>query len=167
MGIQSKNSSEVNSSGAGASGINGSSSGGNNSGDIDSKLIERVAIEFNQLQFLVHSVQGLPFVQGVEWRINRIKDSLTSHLSHALESAYQSRLQQSLSATASSSTTSLTTATASNQYDLSQILRTYVLIDKIREAEAVFGSCCVAPFISKVIIIYIDTCPAEYPALLY
>ncbi|KAJ3091904.1 Conserved oligomeric Golgi complex subunit 2 [Quaeritorhiza haematococci] len=104
---------------------------------IDAKLIERVAIEYNQLQFLVTRGVGLPFVSNIDWRILRIRDSLTSSLARALKSSF-------LAVTTNPANTAEVAS-------LTQYLRTYVLIDKIKEAEEVFKEAVVVPFVQKTI----------------
>ncbi|KAI8800635.1 oligomeric golgi complex component, COG2-domain-containing protein [Cladochytrium replicatum] len=100
----------------------------------DGKLIERVAIEYNQLQYLVSKGKDLPFVTNIEWRINRIRDTLTTSLSRSLKSAIQTAMETPGAA-----------ATAS----LTQFLRTYVLIDRIAEAEEAMRYTIIRPFIKK------------------
>ncbi|KAJ3217249.1 Conserved oligomeric Golgi complex subunit 2 [Dinochytrium kinnereticum] len=110
----------------------------NMSDKTDGKLIERVAIEYNQLQFLVSRGLGTPYVENIEWRITRIKDTLIATLSQSLRDSFF--------------------AVALNPGDtvasalLAQFLRTYVLIDKTREAGMVFEESIVDPYLSKVFI---------------
>ncbi|KAJ3239985.1 Conserved oligomeric Golgi complex subunit 2 [Chytriomyces hyalinus] len=92
------------------------------------KLVERVAIEFNQLLFLVSSIQKqrkepLAFVKNLQWRIDRIKSALTSILKESLD--------LSLASVSASKTSDMTSAAA-----LTQCLRTYLLIDRVRDAGA-------------------------------
>ncbi|KAJ3232286.1 Conserved oligomeric Golgi complex subunit 2 [Chytriomyces hyalinus] len=92
------------------------------------KLVERVAIEFNQLLFLVSSIQKqrkepLAFVKNLQWRIDRIKSALTSILKESLD--------LSLAAVSASKTSDMTSSAA-----LTQCLRTYLLIDRVRDAGA-------------------------------
>ncbi|KAI8830309.1 oligomeric golgi complex component, COG2-domain-containing protein [Chytriomyces cf. hyalinus JEL632] len=92
------------------------------------KLVERVAIEFNQLLFLVSSIQKqrkepLAFVKNLQWRIDRIKSALTSILKESLD--------LSLASVSASKTSDMTSAAA-----LTQCLRTYMLIDRVRDAGA-------------------------------
>ncbi|KAI9202619.1 oligomeric golgi complex component, COG2-domain-containing protein [Polychytrium aggregatum] len=101
----------------------------------DGKLIERVAIEYNQLQYLVGKGKQLPFVKSMSWRITRIKEMLTSKLSKALQDAFVAVFeapghQPSIQA-------------------LRQYLRTYLLIDRVVDAEAVFTETIVQPFVTK------------------
>jgi hypothetical protein len=117
---------------------------------MDGKMIERVAIEYNQLLFLVSEGKGLPFVQNSDWRINRIKDALTSSLTQSLESSFIALLDNPNDAAAIAS--------------VSQFLRTYVLIDKIRESEEVFSRVILAPFIETNIVKSIMERPAEQVA---
>ncbi|KAI9330569.1 oligomeric golgi complex component, COG2-domain-containing protein [Zopfochytrium polystomum] len=101
----------------------------------DAKLIERVAIEYNQFQFVVSKGKDLPFVESVEWRIVRIKDKLTKILSQELQRAFLAVMTSPEDAEASAA--------------LAQYLRTYVLIDKVKDAKAVFKVSVVDPFLSK------------------
>ncbi|KAI8828807.1 oligomeric golgi complex component, COG2-domain-containing protein [Chytriomyces cf. hyalinus JEL632] len=92
------------------------------------KLVERVAIEFNQLLFLVSSIQKqrkepLAFVKNLQSRIDRIKSALTSILKESLD--------LSLASVSASTTSDMTSAPA-----LTQCLRTYLLIDRVRDAGA-------------------------------
>ncbi|KAJ3187266.1 Conserved oligomeric Golgi complex subunit 2 [Irineochytrium annulatum] len=84
------------------------------------KLIEPVAIEYNQLQFLVSRGKDTQFVENIEWRINRIKETLTQTLAQSLRSSFNAVLMHP------NNTSSISL--------LTQYLRTYVLIDKIKEA---------------------------------
>ncbi|TPX37876.1 hypothetical protein SeLEV6574_g07840 [Synchytrium endobioticum] len=106
--------------------------------DTDGKLIERVAIEFNQLQYFVSRGANLPYVSNIEWRISRVKDTLTSNLSKALKAAYLKVIAKPNDATAATI--------------LAQYLRTYVLIDKIKDAQDIFNDAVVAPFVQKIIL---------------
>lgn len=81
---------------------------------LDGKLIERVAIEYNQLLFLVSEGRDLPFVQKLEWRINRIKEVLTKSLTKSLEASFVALVEEPSNASAATS--------------VSQFLRTYVLV---------------------------------------
>ncbi|KAJ3330955.1 Conserved oligomeric Golgi complex subunit 2 [Blyttiomyces sp. JEL0837] len=103
----------------------------------DGKLIERVAIEFNQLQFLLSRCMDLPYVVTVEWRILRIKDTITQTLSQALKASFK--------AVAAHPEDSQAVA------QLTQFLRTYVMIDKVTEAGSVFRTALVEPFVSKTV----------------
>ncbi|KAJ3376916.1 Conserved oligomeric Golgi complex subunit 2 [Entophlyctis sp. JEL0112] len=93
----------------------------------DLKLVERVASEFNQLLFLVSSAEKTVVAHGessdalksLSWRIDRIKSALTSVMRHTLESA--------LSAVADSNSPEA-------EASLMQCLRTYLLIDRARDA---------------------------------
>ncbi|KAJ1562355.1 Conserved oligomeric Golgi complex subunit 2 [Cladochytrium tenue] len=102
----------------------------------DGKLIERVAIEYNQFQFLVSKGKGLPFVESVQWRILRIKEKLTKILANELQLAFTAVMASPENVQAVGS--------------LIQNLRTYVLIDKVEDAGAVFRSTVVEPFLTQV-----------------
>ncbi|CAG8537381.1 3406_t:CDS:10, partial [Cetraspora pellucida] len=101
------------------------------------KQIERVAIEYNQMQYLVSKGKDLPFVANIDWRITRIKETLRTNLSSALRSALN-RVKNQSNDIASKET-------------LTQILRTYALIDQTKSAESVIRTELVAPSINEVV----------------
>ncbi|CAG8619423.1 13527_t:CDS:2, partial [Dentiscutata heterogama] len=101
------------------------------------KQIERVAIEYNQMQYLVSKGKDLPFVANIDWRITRIKETLRTNLSSALRSALHSVKNQSYD--------------ASSKETLTQILRTYALIDQTKSAESVIRTELVAPSINEIV----------------
>ncbi|RIB06550.1 oligomeric golgi complex component, COG2-domain-containing protein [Gigaspora rosea] len=101
------------------------------------KQIERVAIEYNQMQYLVSKGKDLPFVANIDWRITRIKETLRTNLSSALRSALHSVKNQSND--------------ASPKETLTQILRTYALIDQTKSAESVIRTELVAPSIHELV----------------
>ncbi|KAJ3052073.1 Conserved oligomeric Golgi complex subunit 2, partial [Rhizophlyctis rosea] len=117
------------------SGVDGKDEGLEGGEKVDGKLIERVAIEYNQLLYFVERAKGLEFLGIVEWRITRIKETLKLSLSRALKQSFLETMRPN------ASDTSIAT--------LSQYLRTYVLIDRVREAGTVFGDAVVQPFIDK------------------
>nr|CAG8566890.1 6596_t:CDS:10 [Entrophospora candida] len=106
--------------------------------DSNAKQIERVAIEYNQMQYLVSKGKGLPFVENIDWRIVRIKDTLRTNLSSELRSALQIAKNQSQDGT--------------SKETLTQILRTYALIDHTKAAEQVIKEELVAPFIKETVV---------------
>ncbi|CAG8513317.1 6870_t:CDS:10 [Ambispora gerdemannii] len=110
-----------------------SSSSGDDESANSAKQIERVAIEYNQMQYLVNKGKGLPFVENIDWRITRIKDTLRANLTAALRSALQ---PMKIEANYTSSKDTLT-----------QILRTYALIDQTKAAEEVIREEMVKPFV--------------------
>ncbi|KAJ3071799.1 Conserved oligomeric Golgi complex subunit 2 [Podochytrium sp. JEL0797] len=92
----------------------------------DGKLVERVAIEYNQLLFLVTEAEKagseeVAVMKSLSGRIDRIKNALTSILRNTLES--------SLSAVSSSETIDMAAASS-----LTQCLRTYLLVDRVKDA---------------------------------
>ncbi|KAL1927350.1 hypothetical protein VTP01DRAFT_3979 [Rhizomucor pusillus] len=99
------------------------------------KQIERVAIEFNQMQHLVGRAKDSPFMAENEWRIKRIKDTLQNKLSRSLSSS----LREIQAGKTSASTT----------HALTQCLRTYALIDQTRVAEDLIREEFVRPFLAK------------------
>ncbi|XP_071962794.1 conserved oligomeric Golgi complex subunit 2-like isoform X2 [Antedon mediterranea] len=103
----------------------------NDDGEIEltGQQIERVASEFNQLQYYVTQSKGLPLVEKIRPRIAAI----TVTLQHSLERMFKESLQ-------------------TNNVDmLRQCLRTYATIDKMRDAEALFRKVSVAPYMAEVI----------------
>ena len=102
----------------------------------DDKRIERVAIEYNRLQFWVSRGQNLAFVSNIEPRIARIRDTLTETLASALRMSF------------------ILVSKSPEDHDavnsLRQFIRTYLLIDKMKQAGAIFRECLVGPFISEV-----------------
>ncbi|CAG8507539.1 9713_t:CDS:10 [Paraglomus brasilianum] len=114
---------------------NGSSLLSDNGSGGNAKQIERVAVEFNQMQYLVNRGQGLAFVENIDWRIKRIKETLRTNLTAALRSALQGIKNNS--------------NYASSRDTLTQILRTYALIDQTAAAEEVIREELVAPFVAE------------------
>ncbi|XP_048586223.1 conserved oligomeric Golgi complex subunit 2 isoform X2 [Nematostella vectensis] len=101
----------------------------NEDSEDESHLIERVASEFNQLQFYVTQSQGHPLVENIRWRIA----SITITLQKKLEDAFQEGIK-------------------SNQFDLlARVLRTYAIIDKIKDAELLFREVLVKPYMNEII----------------
>eukprot|EP00040_Diaphanoeca_grandis_P037914 m.251337 g.251337 ORF g.251337 m.251337 type:complete len:737 (-) comp33894_c0_seq1:176-2386(-) len=94
------------------------------------ELIERVASEFNQLQFYVTQCQrGAPFLTEISPRIKRI----TTTLQDALERTFRKGIE------------------ADDIDILRQCLRTYSIIDKIDEVQILFRDLVVAPFATTAI----------------
>ncbi|KAI8338456.1 oligomeric golgi complex component, COG2-domain-containing protein [Chlamydoabsidia padenii] len=101
------------------------------------KQIDRVAVEYNQMQHLVSRGKHLSFVTENEWRITRIKDILQQKLSKALSMAIKDMVNgQSSKATRQSMT---------------QCLRTYALVDQTRNAEKIIREEFIQPFLDKTI----------------
>jgi len=98
-------------------------------------LIERVATEFNKLQFHVNKSRGLPLVEQIKPRIA----SITSSLQYNLEGSLVEGLENK------------------NVTILRQCLRTYATIDKIRDAEALFRQHIVKPYMEDAISEYFLT----------
>ncbi|GAA5801026.1 hypothetical protein HPULCUR_006468 [Helicostylum pulchrum] len=112
--------------------------GETNTGD-DSlgKQIERVAIEYNQMQYLVRKGKDLAYVTENEWRITRIKDTLEQKLSKALSIAL-SQIRRG-------------EVTRATKQSLTQCLRTYALIDQTQTAERIIREEFIRPFLTKII----------------
>ncbi|KAK4520495.1 uncharacterized protein ATC70_008008 [Mucor velutinosus] len=101
------------------------------------KQIERVAIEYNQMQHLVRRGKNLAFVTENEWRITRIKDTMEQKLSKALSAALsQIRLGE---------------VTKATKQSLTECLRTYALIDQTQIAERIIREEFIKPFSNKCI----------------
>ncbi|KAI8927986.1 hypothetical protein BC831DRAFT_450556 [Entophlyctis helioformis] len=111
----------------------GSASG--SSDDMDEKLLERVAIEYNQLRYLVSRGQNLAFVSNIAWRIENIKNTLVSTLSNYVRQGY--------------TTLSVDPSNASAASSLLQTLRVFVLIDRVGDALNVFDECILGPFVDE------------------
>ncbi|KAF9093242.1 Conserved oligomeric Golgi complex subunit 2 [Mortierella sp. GBA35] len=102
------------------------------------KRLERVAIEYNQMQYLVSKGASLPFVTNIDWRLVRIKETMSENLSTVLRACIHP--------------SQLTDADAvSNKESLTQCLRTYALIDQTEEAEKVITEELLTPFFNKTI----------------
>ncbi|KAG9321674.1 hypothetical protein KVV02_004078 [Mortierella alpina] len=103
-----------------------------------SKRLERVAIEYNQMQYLVSKGANLPFVTNMDWRLVRIKETMSENLSTVLRACISPQNQAAGDAVA-------------NKESLTQCLRTYALIDQTTEAEKVIAEDLLAPFVNKTI----------------
>ncbi|KAH6599205.1 hypothetical protein BASA50_003234 [Batrachochytrium salamandrivorans] len=107
----------------------------NSENTMDEILIERVAIEYNQLQYLVSRGQSLAFVTNISWKIEEIKNTLVSTLSKFVRQAY---LAISINPSDADATSSLL-----------QSLRIFVLIDRVKDALSVFRETILEPFIQE------------------
>ncbi|CAL1540061.1 unnamed protein product [Lymnaea stagnalis] len=97
--------------------------------ELTGPLIERVATEFNKLQFYVTRSKGLPLVDQVKPRISAITTTLQCNL----EGSFLSGLE------------------TGNTAMLRQCLRTYALIDKTQDAEKLFREHIVQPYMERII----------------
>ncbi|XP_072181957.1 conserved oligomeric Golgi complex subunit 2-like [Diadema setosum] len=97
--------------------------------ELSGQQIERVASEFNQLQYYVTQSKGLPLVEKIRPRIAAI----TVTLQHSLEKSFREGLE------------------AGDCDVLRQCLRTYATIDKMRDAEALYRMIAVKPYMDEVI----------------
>ncbi|XP_069340676.1 conserved oligomeric Golgi complex subunit 2 isoform X2 [Eulemur rufifrons] len=93
------------------------------------QILERIATEFNQLQFHAVQSKGMPLLDKVRPRIAGI----TGMLQRSLEGLLLEGLQ------------------ASNVDIIRHCLRTYATIDKTRDAEALVGQVLVKPYVGEVI----------------
>uniref|UniRef100_A0A2K5CQ65 Conserved oligomeric Golgi complex subunit 2 n=1 Tax=Aotus nancymaae TaxID=37293 RepID=A0A2K5CQ65_AOTNA len=94
------------------------------------QILERIATEFNQLQFHAVQSKGMPLLDTVRPRIAGI----TAMLQQSLEGLLLEGLQ------------------TSDVDIIRHCLRTYATIDKTRDAEALVGQVLVKPYIDEVII---------------
>eukprot|EP00079_Xenopus_tropicalis_P008432 XP_002931527.2 PREDICTED: conserved oligomeric Golgi complex subunit 2 isoform X2 [Xenopus tropicalis] len=93
------------------------------------QILERIATEFNQLQFHAVQSKGMPLLDNVRPRIAGI----TGMLQQSLEGLLLEGLQ------------------TSNVDTVRHCLRTYATIDKTRDAEALVGQVLVKPYVDEVI----------------
>ncbi|ORX61373.1 COG complex component [Hesseltinella vesiculosa] len=101
------------------------------------KQIERVAVEYNQMQHLVNRGKHLEFVTENEWRITRINDILQLKLSKALSQALQKMAEGQVNKSA--------------QQSMTQCLRIYALIDQTHVAEQIIRGDFVHHFLQSII----------------
>ncbi|XP_056422941.1 conserved oligomeric Golgi complex subunit 2 isoform X2 [Hyla sarda] len=101
-----------------------------NSTLLTGQILERIATEFNQLQFHAVQSKGMPLLDKVRPRIAGI----TAMLQHSLEGLLLEGLQ------------------TSNVDIIRHCLRTYATIDKTKDAEALVGQVLVKPYIVEVIV---------------
>ncbi|XP_054018219.1 conserved oligomeric Golgi complex subunit 2 isoform X2 [Dryobates pubescens] len=101
-----------------------------NSPLLTGQVLERIATEFNQLQFHAVQSKGMPLLDKVRPRIAGI----TAMLQQSLEGLLLEGLQ------------------TSNVDIIRHCLRTYATIDKTRDAEALVGKVLVKPYIDEVIV---------------
>ncbi|XP_036043733.1 conserved oligomeric Golgi complex subunit 2 isoform X2 [Onychomys torridus] len=94
------------------------------------QVLERIATEFNQLQFHAVQSKGMPLLDKVRPRIAGI----TAMLQQSLEGLLLEGLQ------------------TSNVDIIRHCLRTYATIDKTRDAEALVGQVLVKPYVDEVMI---------------
>ncbi|KAJ7342235.1 hypothetical protein JRQ81_009796 [Phrynocephalus forsythii] len=94
------------------------------------QILERIATEFNQLQFHAVQSKGMPLLDKLKPRIVGI----TAMLQHSLEGLLLEGLQ------------------SSNIDIIRHCLRTYATIDKTRDAEALVGEVLVKPYVDEVIV---------------
>ncbi|XP_077669513.1 conserved oligomeric Golgi complex subunit 2 isoform X4 [Eretmochelys imbricata] len=101
-----------------------------NSPLLTGQILERIATEFNQLQFHAVQSKGMPLLDKVRPRIAGI----TAMLQQSLEGLLLEGLQ------------------TSNVDIVRHCLRTYATIDKTRDAEALVGQVLVKPYVDEVIV---------------
>ncbi|XP_053793232.1 conserved oligomeric Golgi complex subunit 2 isoform X3 [Vidua chalybeata] len=101
-----------------------------NSPLLTGQVLERIATEFNQLQFHAVQSKGMPLLDKVRPRIAGI----TAMLQQSLEGLLLEGLQMS------------------NVDIIHHCLRTYATIDKTRDAEALVGQVLVKPYVDEVMV---------------
>ncbi|XP_068087921.1 conserved oligomeric Golgi complex subunit 2 [Hyperolius riggenbachi] len=101
-----------------------------NSSFLTGQILERIATEFNQLQFHAVQSKGMPLLDKVRPRIAGI----TAMLQRSLENLLFEGLQ------------------TSSVDIIRHCLRTYAMIDKTKDAEALVGQVLVKPYIDEVIV---------------
>ncbi|XP_019335376.1 conserved oligomeric Golgi complex subunit 2 isoform X2 [Alligator mississippiensis] len=101
-----------------------------NSPLLTGQVLERIATEFNQLQFHAVQSKGMPLLDKVRPRIAGI----TAMLQQSLEGLLLEGLQ------------------TSDVDIIRHCLRTYATIDKTRDAEALVGQVLVKPYVDEVIV---------------
>ncbi|XP_069035916.1 conserved oligomeric Golgi complex subunit 2 [Lepisosteus oculatus] len=110
--------------------LNSQNSKDANSPLLAGQVLERIATEFNQLQFHAVQSKGMPLLDKVRPRIAGI----TAMLQQSLEGMLLEGLQ------------------TSNIAIVRLCLRTYATIDKTRDAEALVGQVLVKPYVDEVIV---------------
>ncbi|KAJ3216228.1 hypothetical protein HK099_005970 [Clydaea vesicula] len=103
---------------------------------IENSLRESESLEDSLIDGkLVERGKEYPFVKNREWRINKVKDTLSNSLSNALKSAF---IMVSLNPNDQTALDSI-----------NQLLRTYLLVDQVKHAEEAFSEVLVLPFVKK------------------
>ena len=97
--------------------------------ELNGQLIERVATEFNKLQFYVGKCRGMPLVEEIKPRIANI----TMMLQFSLEGSFKEGLN------------------SGNSEILRDCLRTYATIDKMRDAETLFRTFVVKGYMEEIV----------------
>ncbi|KAI0744038.1 COG complex component [Daedaleopsis nitida] len=114
------------------------------------KHIARVAAEFTQLLYHVHRAQTEPcaFIDESQWRIDRIKSTLSSDLDHL----FATTLHALLGSKDHSKGTKVSEIEKSKLYaDITECLRTYDVLGLWRDAEDVLRREVVREFVKKTI----------------
>uniref|UniRef100_A0A8C8UIZ8 Conserved oligomeric Golgi complex subunit 2 n=1 Tax=Peromyscus maniculatus bairdii TaxID=230844 RepID=A0A8C8UIZ8_PERMB len=102
------------------------------------QVLERIATEFNQLQFHAVQSKGMPLLDKVRPRIAGI----TAMLQQSLEGLLLEGLQ------------------TSNVDIIRHCLRTYATIDKTRDAEALVGQVLVKPYVDEIVEQFVESHPS-------
>lgn len=97
--------------------------------DTQSMLLDRIAGEMNRLKFYIAHAQNLPFIENMEERIENASLLLEASLGHCFVAGLEHR----------------------DANAIYNCLRAYAAVDNTGNAEEIFRSTVVAPFVQKVI----------------
>ncbi|SCV71599.1 BQ2448_3187 [Microbotryum intermedium] len=109
--------------------------------DSPAKRLERIAGEYNHMLYLIHKAGNLPFVTSLEPRVTRITTTLKSDLSQLLTSVLVAASPSSANAPSPSVT----------REELTSLLKIYVSLDAITEAEETIRKIVVRPWVTRII----------------
>lgn len=105
------------------------------------KLVERIGIEYNQLNFLLSRIGPVPFVDAVRPRISRVRESMHSFLSvsfgRALEEASDDSLPENIR--------------KSKLDTVSRYFQSYLVMDQSADAILVFQLKLAKPFVDELL----------------
>ncbi|XP_027179730.1 conserved oligomeric Golgi complex subunit 2 [Coffea eugenioides] len=96
--------------------------------ETQSMLLERIASEMNRLKFHITHAQNMPFIENMEKRIQSASLLVDTSLGHCFVDALEHR----------------------DANAIYNCLRAYAAIDNTRNAEEIFRSTVVAPFVEKI-----------------
>ncbi|XP_076897893.1 conserved oligomeric Golgi complex subunit 2-like [Bidens hawaiensis] len=97
--------------------------------ETQSMLLERIASEMNRLKFYFAHAKNLPFIENMEKRIQNASSLLDTSLGHCFIDGLKHK----------------------DENAVYNCLRAYAAVDNTRNAEEIFRSTVVAPFVQKVI----------------
>ncbi|KAI9141689.1 hypothetical protein BKA69DRAFT_1072027 [Paraphysoderma sedebokerense] len=117
----------------------------------DIKLVERIAIEYNHLQFLVRKGKGLKFMEGIQWRIDWIQSSLQESLRSIFRKSCAIWLDNLHSGnTSGNSIIQVSAATRSAANVIAHCLRIFSIISQLSDAIKLFDEEIVLPGLMKI-----------------